>query len=133
MKTFGLIAIAILAVVVIGVIGLVGRGCNTASKMADKTVFNADKHVWTYEEFRNQVASFDQHNLTFKNAERRIGQLETKERTDTPEYNNSVMMRDGAYQMMARIASNYNKMAMVAYQKVWKGDLPARLDLPDIG
>lgn len=133
MKKFGYIALAILLVIVIGVFSLISRGCGTASKMADQTIFNADKHVWTYEEFRNQYASFEQHNLTFKNATLRLDLLEAKGRADTQEYNNSVMMRDGVYQMMARIASNYNKMSTVAYQKIWKGDLPARLDLPDLG
>lgn len=126
--------IGLIAAFIIGgaIFGLVGRGCSTASKMADKTIFNADKHVWTYEKFRQNKADFDQHMLTWKNFAKQANKLETKGKDGGQEYNNAVMARDGAYQMMARISADYNKMADVAYQKIWKGDLPERLDMPDL-
>jgi hypothetical protein len=115
------------------VTGVIGKGITTASKMADQTVFNADKHVWTYEQFRKNKADFDQHFLTWKNFAKQAARLEAKGKDGSQEYNNSTMSRDGAYQMMARISADYNKMAMVAYQKVWRGDgLPERLDMPDL-
>lgn len=126
--------IGLIAALIIGgaVFGFIGRGCNTASRMADKTVFNADKHVWTYEQFRKNKADFDQHMLTWKNFAKQAEKLDSKGRYGSAEYNNAVMARDGAYQMMARISADYNKMSTVAYQKVWKGDLPERLDMPDL-
>jgi len=115
------------------VTGIIGKTVNTASKMADQTVFNADKHVWTYEQFRKNKADFDQQLLTWRNFAKQAARLEAKGKDSGQEYGNSTMARDGAYQMMARISANYNKMAMVAYQKVWKGDgLPERLDMPNL-
>jgi hypothetical protein len=137
MSTVAIVFLVIGAIVLLGVGGFVlkfvGKTVNTASEMADKTVFNASKHVWSYEQFRKNKADFDQHMLTWKNFGKQAKQLAAKGKDTGPEYNNAVMARDGAYQMMARISANYNKMAMVAYQKVWKGNgLPARLDMPDL-
>lgn len=129
--------ISILAVIIVVVIGAViintcSKSIDTVGKMTDQTVFNASKHVWTYEQFRKNKADFDQHMLTWKNFHKQALSLEAKNRYDSQEYNNATMARDGAYQMMARISADYNKMSAVAYQNVWKGDLPERLDMPDI-
>lgn len=129
-----LAAILILAIglSLIFIVNTCSKTTSTVGKMSDQTVFNASKHVWTYEQFRKNKADFDQHMLTWKNFHKQAVSLEEKNRYDSQEYNNSVMARDGAYQMMARISADYNKMSEVAYQNVWKGDLPERLDMPDI-
>jgi hypothetical protein len=42
------------AAIIAGVIlGTCGKAVNTASEMADQTVFNADRHVQTYENFHD--------------------------------------------------------------------------------
>ena len=129
-----LLVVAVIAgLSIIGFVGgIFNKGVKTASKMADQTIFNADKHVWTYEKFRANVADFDQHMTTWTGSAKRCKSLEEKGKDDTQSYDNAVMMRDGAWQMMARIAGDYNKMSAVAYQKIWKGQLPERLDMPSI-
>lgn len=136
--TSNVLLLSLIGVIAIGlfVLGVVlntaGKGVDTIGKMADQTVFNADRHVWTYEQFRKNNADFDQHMLTWKNFAKQVDAMEKKGQFGTQPCNNAVMARDGAYQMMARISADYNKMSAVAYQNVWKGSLPDRLDMPDL-
>ncbi len=122
---FAVIIIAWLAIL----FHLAGRTVDTAGKMADKTVFNADKHVWTYEEFRNKYQNFLQYKAQYESAKKSLEQLEEKGITSGQRYDNLVTEMTGAKNMMYRIAAAYNKMASVAYQKIWKGDLPNKLEV----
>lgn len=102
------------------------RGCNTASEMADKTVFNADKHVWTFEDFRNKRNAFIQHKAQWAYA---VEQLKLEE-PGTQGYDNMVMQRDASRQMMYRIATDYNTYSDIWYKDFWRGDgLPKYLEV----
>lgn len=123
--------------VVVGIIALVGvsllsRGCNTASEMADKTVFNADKHVWSYEQFKHQYEAFQQHVDLYASAKVNMKELtDANVPRDDAEFRNLIMQKTGAMQMARNIAKEYNAMSRIAYQKIWKGDnLPETLELP---
>jgi hypothetical protein len=125
------IAVAV-AIVLLVVVSLVGRGCNTASEMADKTVFNADKHVWSYEQFKHQYEAFQQHVDLYASAKVNMKELtDANVPRDDAEFRNLIMQKTGAMQMARNIAKEYNAMSQIAYQKIWKGDnLPETLELP---
>lgn len=123
---------AIFAIILISIgalaFGLFLRGCNTASEMADKTIFNADKNVWTYEEFHRQYEQYQQYELQLKEAEEKIEKLEAEGTTSSQRYDNLAMEADGVRQMMRRIAANYNAASEIAYQGIWKSKgLPEKL------
>jgi hypothetical protein len=125
----GVGAVIIIGVVLLFALGILGRGCGTASKMADQTVFNADKNVWSYEEFHKKYEQYTQYTEQIKDAEARRSQLEAKNVTSGQEYDNINMEISGARQMMRRIASDYNAMSAIAYQKVRKSkNLPEKLE-----
>jgi hypothetical protein len=136
MKKIGIAILIILAVVLVVVLSIVGRGCETASRMADQTIFNADKHVWTFEEFYRKYEAYIQYGGQKAETEKIIAGLEEKGQTDTQRYNNLTNELDGCRNMMRRIATEYNKMSDVAYQAIWKDkNLPEKLgpelfDLP---
>lgn len=130
-----MIILAILGVcallVVSFLLGTCGKAVNTASKMADQTVFNADRHVQSYEDFHNNWQSFQQYEIQWRTAKSEIQSLRDAGQTDTDEYRSWIMQRDGAWNMMRDISQRYNKESQVAYQKIWKSKgLPERLDLP---
>lgn len=127
MAKIGWIVVGCAAIFLLVVFSGVMRGCDTASKMADQTVFNADKHVWSYEEFRRQFAQYEQYKGQLADVESRLAALEKSGVRSGQRYDNLVMETDGVRQMMRRIAANYNAMSRVAYQKIWKGDLPEKL------
>jgi len=104
------------------------KTCSTAEKMADQTIFNADKHIWSYEEFRNKYQSFIQYKNQYKQVRNELAKLELKGITKNQRYDNLIMELSGIRNMLYRISAEYNKMASTAYQKIWKGDLPERLE-----
>lgn len=108
--------------------GIVLRGCDTVSEMADQTIFNADKNVWTYEEFHRQYEQYQQYELQLKEAEGKIEKLEADSTASRQRYDNLAMEADGVRQMMRRIAANYNAASEIAYQGIWKSKgLPEKL------
>lgn len=137
-----IIGLVILAVVVIAgasfVMNIVGRTAKTASQMADQTVFNADKHVYSYEEFKHKKEAFDQNVSLYEAALAQINTLkaeakEAGEKLDKsdPIYKNAAMQLTGSSQMVRNIAKEYNAMSKIAYQKIWKGKgMPETLTAP---
>lgn len=129
MRAVGWITLIVLGVIALFVAGLVGRGCDTASRMADKTVFNADRHIASYEQFKQKYESYVQFQKQQEQAEARLAELAERGVTEGAEYSNLVMERDGSRQMMNRIAADYNAMSRVSYQAIWKEKgLPERLE-----
>lgn len=119
--------------ILIMMIALVSVRCskafNTAERVADQTVFNADQHVYTYEEFKRQYESFQQFDLQMQGAKRQIVQLEAKGNTKSQLYDNLQTEFAGARQMRCNIAASYNAMSKIAYKYVVKSsDLPVGLD-----
>jgi len=117
-----------------------GKTVKTAQEMAEETVFNADKHVWTYEQFKSNYAQFQQYMLQYKKARKEMDKIEALGIPDKmrDRYGSLTMELDGSRNMMARISAEYNKMSAVGYQKIWKntpidggGILPERLDMPE--
>ncbi len=114
--------------VILFTFGIFARGCNTASKMADQTIFNADKNVWTYDTFLLNYQRWNQYNTQYKNAQAELDRLVNSNILAGQEYDSLVMQKNGASQMKANIASEYNKMASSLYQKIWKSKgLPQQL------
>jgi hypothetical protein len=120
--------------------GTIGWICDktedTGKRMAEQTVFNADKHVWTYEQFKKNKADFDQYSLQYKKARKEMDRIEKLGNPSSMQqrYESLSMELDGSRNMMARISAEYNKMSNVAYQQVWKSmddGLPERLDMPE--
>ncbi len=129
MKGFLITLGVIAAVVLLFGLSIVSRGCDTASNMAEKTVFNADKHVWSYEEFHRKYTAYEQYRVQKAGAEAALEKLEKKGVTSGQSYDNKTMEIDGIRNMMNRIAADYNAMSQIAYQKIWKSKgLPERLD-----
>jgi hypothetical protein len=129
MRKIGIAVTVILIFVALIVLSLISRSCDTASKMADKTVFNANQHVWSYEEFYKKYNAYIEYQKQVEDAEVNIKILDSKGIIDGQERGNLVMTRDGSKQMMRRIAMDYNAMSQIAYQKVWKGKgLPEKLE-----
>ena len=132
-----IITLSILAIIVLMVFSFVfktcGKAVNTVSKIADQTVFNADKHVYSYEEFKHKKEAFDQHLSLYASAKTQITELKAEigfDRTD-PEYKNLVMQKTGSMQMARNIAKEYNAMSKIAYQGIWKGKgMPETLEVP---
>lgn len=94
------------------------RTCNTASNVADQTVFNASKLVYTYEQFYAKYNQYQQYCGQLKDAESRLERVTDK---GSQEYNNLVTEIQGVRNMKRRIAGDYNAMSQVAYQSVCKG------------
>lgn len=110
-------------------LSILGRGVDTASKMADQTVFNASKNVWTYEQFYKQYESYKGFEAQIVAAKQALEELKTSGTTSGQAYDALVMEIAGARQMKTRIANEYNSMSSIAYQGTWKGvGLPERLD-----
>jgi len=129
MKTLGLAFAVILGIIALVALGLVCRSYDTANKMADRTVFNADQHVWSYEEFYKKYNAYVVYQKQVADAEASIKEYDSKGITGSAERDNLVMTREGSKQMMNRIAMDYNAMSQIAYQKIWKGKgLPEKLE-----
>lgn len=129
MRAVGWVALVVVALVVFTALGLLGRGWDTASRMADKTVFNSDQHVYSYEQFKTKYENYIQYQKQVEQAEEQLAKLDKRGVHDGQEYNNLVMARDGSRQMMNRIAADYNSMSRIAYQVIWKErGLPDRLE-----
>jgi hypothetical protein len=125
MRTFGFICLAIVVLLGLVIFGIVNRGCGTASKMADKTVFNADKHVYSYEQFYAKANQYDQYKAQLADVEKKIFAerelLKGNARaSSTQRLDNLNTEADGVRNMMRRIAADYNAMSSVGYQKIWK-------------
>lgn len=128
MKILGWIFAGILIFIGLVVFGVIGKGCGTAERMADKTVFNADRHVWTYEEFFKEANQYKQYEQQIADAQAQLADLEKKGITSGQRYDNLSSELDGVRQMMRRIAANYNAMSQIGYQGIWKSrGLPERL------
>ena len=124
-KVAGLVPAFFMFLLLIGlyVVTSVGlKSCGTASDMADKTVFNAQQHVVSYEQFRDDYQAYMRYVNSYCDYKKRINK------------NNTLSMEekatmDGYYKMAMDVAQRYNANAMKFYKKVWKGDLPERLPL----
>lgn len=124
----GIFGLFVLYVAAIG-LGLIGRGVDTASKVANQTVFNEDKIIYSYEQFHNKHQSYLQFKKQQEDAEAKIKELEAKGITSGQRYDNLTMEADGARQMRARIAADYNAMSQISYQAIWKSKgLPEKLE-----
>lgn len=129
MKVFLFLLAGVAIIVLAFVGGILGRGCKTANEMADQTVFNADKHVWSYEEFHRKYNQYEQYRVQMQDAKEVMDELEKKGMTENQRYGNLSMEYDGVRNMMKRIAAEYNTMSEIGYQKIWKSKgLPGRLD-----
>ncbi|MFA4846428.1 MAG: hypothetical protein WC654_07810 [Patescibacteria group bacterium] len=129
MKTWGWIGVAVVVVVGLVVLSVVSRACGTASDMADKTVFNAAKNVWTYEQFHKQFEQYEQYTKQETDATVALKALEEKGVTSGQNYDNLVNELSGVRQMKRRIAADYNAMSQIAYQAFWKSrGLPESLE-----
>lgn len=133
MRTFGFICLAIVVIVGLVVLSVVNRSCDTASKMADKTVFNADKHVYSYEQFFAKANQYDQYKAQLVDVEKKITVEQellkgNARASSTQRLDNLNTEADGVRNMMRRIAADYNAMSSVGYQKIWKDkNLPEKL------
>lgn len=129
------VLIGILLIIALFFFGTVVRGCNktadTANKMADQTVFNADKHVQSYEDFKHLVENYEMHKLNMKNAERDIKDMkDANVDTNSFEYKNAINGKIGHRNMANKIAAEYNAMSKIWYQEYWKSDgAPEKLEL----
>jgi hypothetical protein len=116
-------------IVALSALGVLGRGCDTASRMADQTVFNADKNVWTYEQFHRQHSQYQQYTKQEKEVSLRIAELEAKNIRSGQRYDNLATELDGVRAMKNRIAADYNAMSDIAYQGIWRSrGLPQKLE-----
>lgn len=114
------------------VIGVVARACSTASKMADKTILNAAKNVQVYENYYNLKESYDQQLNIWKNANSEIDRLTESGKPEGQEYNNAVMRKTSAYDLVQKIIRDYNKESSIWYHQILKGKgLPERLSIPE--
>ena len=132
-----IIAFVIGAIILLTIFSFVfktcGKAVNTASQMADQTVFNADKHVYSYEEFKHKREAFEQHLSLYASAKEQIIELKAEAGFDRkdPEYKNLVMQKTGSMQMARNVAKEYNAMSKIAYQGIWKGKgMPETLVVP---
>lgn len=122
---FGVFILIVLSIAT----GIFTRSLDTVNKMADQTVFNASKHVYNYEDFYNKYEKYTQYQKLYESSNKRMEELDKAGKTSGQEYEGLVMQRTGTFQMMAQIASDYNKASSIWYQKVWKGKgLPERLE-----
>lgn len=113
--------------------GYVGKGCRTADQMIDQTIFNADKHVWTYEQFYETYERYQQYETQIAESEQRLADFNKTAREtgiyDSQEKSGITMELNGSRQMKKEVAKQYNKMSDVCYQKIWKGKgLPEKLE-----
>lgn len=130
MKKLWIVGAVVLVVIVLVVLNITGKTVGTASKMADQTVFNASGHVYSYEDFHRKWQQYQQYELQASAAQRRIDGLLERGVQGGQEYSNAVMERDGAEQMMRRIAADYNAASDIGYKGVWKSKgLPKKIGL----
>jgi len=120
MKTFGWICAAVGIIAAIFVAGIVGKGCNTAEKMADQTILNASGNVSSYEQFLKKYNQYQQYQNQLTVADKKIAELEKTGDKTSQRYGNLVTESDGIRNMLARIAADYNAMSQNCYQGVWK-------------
>lgn len=129
MTTTKIVGILIAVAAGLLLLSLLVRGTDTASRMADQTVFNASKHVWSYEEFHRKHAQYEQYSDQITSARAEMALLEKKGTATGQRYDNLAMELDGARNMIKRIAAEYNAMSQIAYQSAWKSKgLPDRLE-----
>jgi hypothetical protein len=104
------------------------KSCNTVEKMADQTIFNASKNVWSYEQFFQKYNQYVQYSGQLSDAEKKVTDLEKAGDKTSQRYNNLVTEADGVRNMMRRLAADYNSMSSVCYQALWKAKgLPEKL------
>ncbi|HSI20283.1 MAG TPA: hypothetical protein VLA04_01050 [Verrucomicrobiae bacterium] len=124
----GIFVVCLIAWLLLSALGLFGRSVETASEMADQTVFSASKHVYSHEEFIREKNSYEQYDKQEKQAEAELDKLAERKVTSGTEYDNLVMEKSGARQMKNNIAARYNAMSETSYKAIWKQDgLPKRL------
>ena len=129
MKGLLIAGLIVVLIIVSIIVGIISRGADTASKVADKTVFNEDKIVYSYEEFHKKYEAYQQYKSQQETVEASLKDLESKGLSSGQRYDNLLMEASGARQMRNRIAADYNAMSKIAYQGVWKDKgLPEKLD-----
>jgi paraquat-inducible protein B len=128
MRTFGFICLTIVVVIVLIVFGWFMKGCNTAERMADQTIFSAEKNITSYEQFYAKYNQYQQYRSQLNDASKEIEKLEASGDKTSQRYANLVTEADGVRNLMRRLAADYNTASQVSYQKIWKGKgLPERL------
>jgi hypothetical protein len=129
MRVFiGLIG-GLLLIVLLVVMSVAGRGVDTASKMADQTVFNASKNVWSYEQFFKQYESYKSYDAQILIAQKSLDELKASGVTSGQAFEALVLEITGARQMKNRIATDYNAASKISYQAFWKDKgLPETLE-----
>ena len=110
-------------------VALSGVACQTLDRMLDQTYFNADKNVWSYEEFKRQNATYEQYSKRILEAEDRLREEKLlEEKADKNLIKQLNQEIQGSKNMKRDIASRYNAMSETAYQSIWKSNnLPERL------
>lgn len=104
---------------------LISNGLNLFSTVAKKSIKEAP---YNYERFNADWTSYQQYEQQYIQAVKEMRKLEKKGKDDTQIYNNWSMQMQGATNMLANIAREYNKMSITWYQDTWKANkLPKEL------
>lgn len=111
------------------VFGLINSACSTTSRMVDQTYLNADKNVWSYEEFYKQNSAYEQFKIMVSDLQVELDTENSKgDKKDTELVKQLNVRIAGAKDMKRNIASKYNAMSSIHYQTIWKNkNLPERL------
>ena len=117
-KIFGLFFGLLVFIIIVFVGSVIGKSCNTASQMANKTIFNAQGHVVSYEQFRDDYQAYQRYVSSYCELARRKD-LSMEEK----------VTKNGYYKMAMDVAQRYNANAMKLYKDVWRGELPEKLPL----
>ncbi len=108
---------------------ILNSGCNTAAEVADKTVLNSDKIIYSYEQFYAKHEQYLQYQKQLADADKKMQQLKKEGIKSGQEYDNLSMEISGIRNMKNRIASDYNTMSKVYWNKIWKDKgLPESLE-----
>ena len=104
---------------------------STGTRMADKTIFNADQHVVSYEQFRDNYQAYLRYVEQYCSGKQELQKLlKTGKVSEDDSYVRSLKISVDGYKKMALdVAQRYNSDAIKFYKKIWKGDLPERLPL----
>ena len=125
------IAIVVGVLVAVIAIGIVIKVLSTSSRIADKTIFNADQHVVSYEQFRDDYQAYLRYLSSYCESQEKLDKIlaSGKASLEDPYVRTIMLDTDGFKKMALDVAQRYNANAQKFYKKIWKGDLPERLSL----
>ncbi len=123
-------------IAIIGFVGLAGvflviKIITTSSKIADKTIFNPDKHVVSYEQFRDDYQAYLRYISSYCESQKELEKVLSSGRAtlEDPYVRTLMLNTDGFKKMALDVAQRYNANAQKFYKRIWKGDLPERLSV----